>query len=103
MSVVSVLGTLITAIMVWLFGVVFELAGFDAALETQPDSVIGFLNISYILIPCICLIAGALALKVFPINKRTFASLTAALELRNRGESYSQYDDDLAKILGHKK
>lgn len=102
MSVVSVLGTLITAVMVWAFGVVFELAGFDAALENQPDSVIGFLNLSYIFIPCICLIAGALALKVFPVNKKTFASLTAALELRNKGEEYSQYEEDLTKILGYK-
>ncbi len=103
MSVVSVLGTLITAIMVWVFGVVFELAGFNAALEVQPGSVIGFLNVSYILVPCICLLVGAVALKVFPINKKTFASLTAALELRKKGESYEQYEEDLLKILGHKK
>lgn len=103
MSVVSVLGTLITAIMVWVFGVVFELAGFNPALEVQPGSVIGFLNVSYILVPCICLLVGAVALKVFPINKKTFASLTAALELRKKGESYEQYEGDLLKILGHKK
>ena len=101
MSVVSVLGTLITAIMVWAFGVVFELAGFDAELASQPESVVAFLNMAYILIPCVCLILGALALKIFPINKKTFESLTAALELRKKGESYEQYAADLDRITGH--
>ena len=100
MSVVSVLGTLITAIMVWAFGVLFDAAGFDAKLTVQPESVVSFLNTAYILIPCLCLFAGAAALKLFPINKKTFESLTSAISLRERGEPFDQYAEDLDKIVG---
>ena len=100
MSVVSVLGTLITAIMVWAFGVLFDAAGFDAKLTAQPESVVSFLNTAYILIPCLCLFAGAAALKLFPINKKTFESLTSAISLRERGEPFDQYAEDLDKIVG---
>ncbi len=102
MSVVSVLGTLITAVMVWIFGVCLELSGFDPDITVQPESVRHFLDISYILVPCICLIIGAAALKLFPINKETFASLTSAIELRRKGQPYDQYRDDLNKILCYK-
>ncbi len=102
MSAVSVLGTLITAIMVQAFGILFDLAGFDPGLAQQPESVTAFLNGAYILFPCICMLVGAGVLKIFPINKRTFASLQAALMLRKNGESYEQYMSDIERIIGNK-
>ena len=102
MSAVSVLGTLITAIMVQAFGIFFDLAGFDPDLQVQPESVTGFLNIAYILFPCICLLVGAAVLKIFPINKETFASLQTALSLRKKGERYDQYMADIERIIGTK-
>lgn len=98
-SLVSVLGTFITAAMVQAFGILFDFAGFDPLLKTQPESVNAFLSFAYILVPCICLIIGAIALKIFPIDKYTFASLQKAIELRKKGEDYSQYMDDVNKIL----
>ena len=98
-SLVSVLGTFITAAMVQCFGILFDIAGFDPQLSVQPESVSVFLGFAYILIPCICLLVGAAALKVFPINKYTFASLQKAIELRCKGEDYSEYMDDINKIL----
>lgn len=99
MSLVSVLGTLVTAIMVQLFGIFLDMSGFDPQLANQPGSVISFLDIGYILVPSICCLIGFLALKAFPINKKTFASLQTALELRKHGESYDEYMDDINKLI----
>ena len=99
MSLVSGLGTLVTAIMVQLFGIFLDLSGFDAAAESQPDSVVTFLDIGYILVPSICCLAGFLALKAFPINKKTFASLQKALELREHGENFDEYMEDINKLI----
>ena len=100
MSLISVLGTIITAIMVQLFGIGLDLAGFDAELTVQPDSVVALLNTMYILVPAICFLAAAAALKIFPINRQTFASLQAALKLRSEGKDFSMYMDDIRKVVG---
>ena len=99
MSMVSVLGTLITAIIVQVFGVFLEIFGFNSTLEIQPESVKMFLNAAYILVPSVCFIIGYFALKVFPVNKNTFSSLLKALELRRRGKDYSRYMEDVKKLL----
>lgn len=101
-SMVSVLGTLISAIMVQAFGILMDKTGFDAALTAQPEHVVPFLNVSFILIPSVCLLIGAFVLKLFPINKKTFASLCSALEKRRNGEDYSEEMDDVNYILGKK-
>ena len=101
-SMVSVLGTLISAIMVQLFGILMDNTGFDAALFAQPDKVVPFLNASFILVPSICLLIGAFVLKLFPINKKTFGSLLSALEKRRNGEDYSAEMEDINYILGKK-
>lgn len=100
MSLISVLGTIITAIMVQVFGIFLDVAGFDADLTVQPDAVITLLNCMYILIPAICFLAGAASLKIFPINKKTFASLQTALKLRSEGRDFSIYMDDVRKVIG---
>ncbi len=102
MSMISVLGTLISAIMVQIFGLILDASGFDATLEVQGANVAPILDVAFILIPSIALLMGTLALKVFPINKDTFESIKAALEARRNGEDYSQYMDDVNKILGRK-
>ena len=99
MSLISVLGTIITAVMVQIFGIGLDLAGFNADLNVQPDAVVMLLNIMYILIPAVCFLAGAFALKIFPINRKTFASLQAALKLRSEGKDYSMYMDDIRKVI----
>ena len=98
-SLVSVLGTFITAAMVQAFGILFDLAGFDPALAVQPESVNTFLSFAYILVPSLCLLVGAAVLKIFPIDKNTFASLQKAIELRKEGKNYDEYMDDVNKII----
>lgn len=99
MSLISVLGTIITAIMVQVFGICLDLAGFNADFAVQPDAVVTLLNAMYILVPALCFLAGAAALKMFPINKKTFASLQEALKLRNEGADFSMYMEDVRKVI----
>ena len=99
MSLISVLGTLITAVIVQFFGVLLDRSGFDPKLAVQPDDVVHFLNAAYILLPSICFVIGLVALKVFPINKRTFGSLLRALERRKAGKDYAEYLQDIEKMI----
>ena len=100
MSMVSVLGTIVTAAIVQIFGFFFEAAGFNPAAAEQSGSTVLFLNASFMLIPGICFILGAIALRAFPINKETFASLTAAVKLKQEGKEYEKYIDDIHRIVG---
>lgn len=102
MSMISVLGTLISAIMIQGFGIAADVMGFDPALAVQPGSFITFLNVGFILIPSLCAFAGAIVLFVFPINKKTFESLQKALAARSKGLDTSEFMDDVKKITGEK-
>ena len=61
--------------------------------------MVTFLNLAYVLTPGVCFLIGAAALARFPLNKKTFASLTSAVRKKNAGEDYSEYSEDLNKIL----
>ena len=100
MSMISVLGTLISAVMVQIFGFILDGAGFDAGLSVQNEAVSSMLNVSFILIPAVFMVLGTLILKVFPINKKTFESLRSALDARKNGEDTSEFMDDVRKIVG---
>ena len=99
MSMVSVLGTVITAVIVQIFGLLFEAVGFDASLAEQSGHTILFLDAAFMLIPGMCFLLGAAALRLFPINKKTFESLTAAVALKREGKDYTEYWEDVRKII----
>lgn len=99
LSFVSILGSMISALVVQLFGIAFDLSGFDPVLSIQPGSALLFLRIAYVLVPAICYLIGYLAIRALPINKKTFASLVAAVERKRNGEPYDEYMEDVQKIL----
>ena len=100
MSMVSVLGTLVTAIMVQLFGIFLKSSGYDGALAgNQAASTIGFLKVEYILIPSILCLIAAFSVKLLPITKTRFESLQKAIEARKNGENYDEYMDDVNAIV----
>lgn len=49
--------------------------------------------------PALCLIIGAVALKLFPINRENFAALRTAIELKKNGEDYSIYEEKIEMII----
>ena len=99
MSMVSVLGTLCTAIVVEIFGIMLDFAGYDGKLIVQPDSVDIFLRVAYVLSPAICFLIAAFALFRFPIDKKSFNDLSAAVKRKKAGEDYSEFSGSLEKIL----
>ena len=89
-----------TALVVQGFGVLFNMAGFDANASAQSESVMMFLNAAFILVPSLCLLAGAYALKIFPIDRENFTVLGKVLALRADNLDYSMYKDEIEKIIG---
>ncbi|MCQ2554838.1 MAG: MFS transporter, partial [Clostridia bacterium] len=101
-SLISVTGTIISSFMIWIFGILFDIAGYDPSLAVQPSGVVPFLNAAVVLVPSVLYLLCFAALKACPINKKTFESLQKALALRKEGKDYSMYMDDVNKILGKK-
>lgn len=99
MSMVSVLGTLTTSVIVQIFGILLDISGYVPETPAQPESVIIFLKSAYVLVPGLCFLIASAALAKFPINKKTFASLSAAVKKKNNHEDYSEYAEDLNKIF----
>ncbi len=99
MSMVSVLGTIITAVIVQAFGLIFEIVGFNPDSMEQSGNTVLFLNVSFMLLPGICFILAAVSLKTFPINKKTFSALIEALQLKRNGKDYKEYMDDIGRII----
>ena len=100
MSLVSVLGTIITAFMVQMFGILLQASGYSADAAVQSSRTVFFLDLEYILIPGFLMAAAAVVLHFLPINKQRFESLKKAIALREEGGDYSMYMDDVKKILG---
>lgn len=99
MSMVSVLGTIITAAIVQIFGLLLETVGFNSDAAEQTGNTVLFLNVSFMLIPGICFVLAAVSLKAFPINKETFSALTEALRLKREGKDYKEYISDIGRII----
>ncbi|MGN0721596.1 MAG: MFS transporter [Anaerovoracaceae bacterium] len=99
MSFVSIIGTIITAIMTQIYGITLDYVGYDPSVPVQTESTILFIKTSFILIPCICAGLGAVSLKKFPITKEKFVILTEALKARNNNEPYEKYLNDLGGIV----
>lgn len=78
------------AIAMWLTGQLLELGGYGVAgMEAQASSMV--MNI-YTLIPGIVGILAAAAAITYPLTRDKFASITAALQKKKVGESYSTED-----------
>ena len=68
-------------------------------LDLFPENeAAGWRTIGLIL-AAVCFGIGFAALQRFPINKKTFGSLTEALRLRREGKDYSAYLDDVRKVI----
>lgn len=99
MSMISVLGTLISSIMIAFFGFALDKAGYASGAAVQNESTVWFLSVIFILVPSLCLLAGTVSLALNPVNKENFENLRAAIKCRNNGEDYSQYLSSIDEIL----
>ena len=78
--------SLSAAIGVQLLGIILQQAGFADAAVVQPASALTWISNSYCLIPGLCMLAVALILTRYPINRRTYPRILEGVEKRRRGE-----------------
>lgn len=77
------------AIGMWLAGLVLQLSGYNSELETQSAKTVnGIENIST-LFPAMFLALSIIGLILYPVSKKSFNSLTLALEKKRKGEAYT--------------
>ena len=57
------------------------------------------LDTLFLLVPGIAFLVACGILFLYPLNKKRFMSLQSALRLKGQGRDYSQYEEDLKKIL----
>ena len=95
----SAIGSLVTALAASGFTAYMGANGFDATLAVQSESAMRALDTLFLLVPGIAFLAAAGVLLLYPLNKKRFMSLQSALRLKEQGRDYSQYQEDLNKIL----
>jgi Na+/melibiose symporter-like transporter len=98
-SLQSAVGSLVGAIVASAFSAYLAMNGFDATLAAQPESAIAALDKIFLLTPGVAFLLACAILALYPLNKKRFMSLQSALRLKQQGRDYSQYQEDLDKIL----
>ena len=98
-SLQSAVGSLVGAIVASAFSAYLAMNGFDATLAAQPESAIAALDKIFLLTPGVAFLLACGILALYPLNKKRFMSLQSALRLKQQGRDYSQYQEDLDKIL----
>jgi len=98
-SLQSGIGSLASAAIISLIGKYLESSGFDAAAAFQPDTAMIALDRLFILMPGVCFAIGVAVLFLYPLNKKRFNSLRAAVALKREEKDYGEYQEDLNKIL----
>ena len=95
----SIVGTLSAALGLQAIGLLLKLAGFNEALRMQSLETIKMLRNIFVLFPSISLLVATLALIAYPLSKKRFRLLQRALELRSKGEDYSEYKAEIDKWI----
>lgn len=87
--------SLSTAAGVQILGIILQQAGFNEAATVQAGSALTWISNSFSLIPGMGMLAVALVISRYPINKHTFARILEGVEKRRKGEpvDMKQYED----------
>lgn len=79
-------------------GIILAVIGFDAGLDVQPASVVGGIqNISTVYL-AVCLGISMICIAIYPLNKKVYAKLQAANEIRRSGNA-EFHDPEIDKIV----
>jgi len=86
-----------SAFAMWLMGFALAMSGYDATLETQPDSALtGILN-TVTLFPAIFTLISLAFLIVYPLNGKVYALVTQAIKDKKETGAYSK--EGLERII----
>lgn len=67
-------------------GIILEMAGFDNTAAVQPEVALDWVSNTFTLIPGIFMVLVVIMMTKYPINKRNFERVMAALEKKKAGE-----------------
>jgi len=98
-SLQAAMGSLVTALAASGFSMYMGANGFDATQAVQSESAMRALDTLFLLVPGVAFLLACGILCLYPLNKKRFMSLQSALRLKEQGRDYSQYQEDLDKIL----
>lgn len=86
-----------------LAGLALQWSGYVANAADQTDTALGTIESLSTLVPGITMLLSALMVLIFPVTRKKYKLLTAALEAKKNGEPYSTEGfEDLLKVYGGK-
>ena len=85
-SLISVLGTIMVSVGIWITGILLDAAGYNASLAQQTSHTLQAIEMTFVLLPSLCLLLAAIVLKLYPMTKERFDILKQAIQAKNAGE-----------------
>lgn len=99
MSLVSVLGTVLTALTINLYGAMSTHFGFNPSTMAEDASIQGYLSFVYLLVPAVCFMVAAITLHFCPLTRKSVEAAQEAAKLRDEGKSYEHLKPIIDKII----
>lgn len=84
--------SLSSAVGVQILGVILQTAGFVDSAKTQGETALAWISHSYTIIPGIAMVIVAFLISRYPINKKTFPRIMAAVERQRAGKTVDLND-----------
>jgi oligogalacturonide transporter len=96
---------LVQAFVLWLFGTLLSLIGFNAALLQQADATIQGIRIIFCIAPILCMIAAVVVSLRYPVTPKTFRVVREELDRLHAGGLKESADSETKrlceKLTGH--
>ncbi len=94
------------AVVLWLFGNILAIVGFNGELEIQSDLVVNTIRILFCIIPLILMIFGLLASRKYKVNPKTFKIAREEISrIQNGGKKEDIKEENktvIEDLTGHK-
>ena len=89
------------AVVLWLFGNVLAIVGFDANLEIQSDLTVTTIRIMFTIVPLILMVLGFLVSRKYKVNPQTFKTAREEIErIQNGGDKKDISNENKVVIEG---
>ena len=96
---------LVQAFVLWLFGTLLSLIGFNAELPQQSDATIQGIRIIFCIAPILCMIAAVVVSVRYPVTPKTFKVVRNELDRLHAGGLKENADSETKrlceKLTGH--
>ena len=101
----TLIRNLVQAFVLWLFGTLLSLIGFNAELPQQSDATIQGIRIIFCIAPILCMIAAVVVSVRYPVTPKTFKVVRNELDRLHAGGLKENADSETKrlceKLTGH--